>query len=213
MSSGAVLPIDESPNDEQVHRLEELQQIRTETHRLNRNKTQILAATQRVEKHDALMTELNSEQRKLLAEKLALVDKLKTVQKDMDEIRIAQRRLREMNAHQQAELRKLREDYQPLKDRVDALRQKHGLAKLPNVQDEIENETARYLQERRERWRDSGLIDTTNESTTATRPSISPSISAQSSAATTPLQSPRLKNSDLVTSAAGDKSIRKKKKK
>ncbi|KAI9098090.1 hypothetical protein DFS34DRAFT_98581 [Phlyctochytrium arcticum] len=188
-------------------RLEELHEIRTESQRLNQTKSKVINATQRIEKHEALMSEMSSEQRKLFSEKLALVDKLRTVQSDMENIRVAQRQLRETNRAHQEELKKLRqEQYEPLKDRIDALRQRHGLGKLPNVQDEIENETSKYLQERRERWRESGLLDAATLYSDSTA-NLSPAAAATpnnyhtlstpggstypSSSASTPSQSPR----------------------
>ncbi|KAJ3151357.1 hypothetical protein HDU89_002196 [Geranomyces variabilis] len=47
---------------------------------------------------------------------------------------------------------------EPLKEQVDALRSKHGLGKLPALEGVVEAANARYLEERRQRWRETGVL-------------------------------------------------------
>ncbi|KAJ3181216.1 hypothetical protein HDU87_001345 [Geranomyces variabilis] len=47
---------------------------------------------------------------------------------------------------------------EPLKEQVDALRLKHGLGKLPALEGVVEAANARYLEERRQRWRETGVL-------------------------------------------------------
>ena len=48
------------------------------------------------------------------------------------------------NIVQRERQRVIQEEYEPLKDTIDALRARHGLPRLPNLQEEEDMETARY---------------------------------------------------------------------
>jgi len=65
--------------------------------------------------------------------------------------------LKEINEKTKSDLKTLREQYSPLKDTIDELREKQLLSRLPNLQEEIDNEMAIYLEKRRNRWLEAGI--------------------------------------------------------
>ncbi|KAJ3041906.1 hypothetical protein HDV00_008415 [Rhizophlyctis rosea] len=161
-----------------MEKLNNLHHLRVKTASLDKTKQSLLHAHERLEREDALLEELGVERRTLEREWVALVDMLKGIQKDLEAIGTAESALKQSRRSTSEFLADVQNnEYDPLKEEVDELRAQHGLPKLPNVRDEIEQEMARYLSERRERWKDSGLLDKDDAGPSTASPSGAPSSS------------------------------------
>ncbi|KAI9206226.1 uncharacterized protein BJ171DRAFT_43567 [Polychytrium aggregatum] len=181
------LPIDsQNATDEQMRRLESLARMRKRISRLSEIKKSIFVASQRLEKEDALLNEIRAEKRLLEQERLQLLATVEQLDQDIAELSASEDSLQTMRTETSKQLDTLRDDeYAPLKERIDQARQKVGLSRLPNLQEEVEVEMLSYLEERRNRWRESGILqpDAAARSPTGTPPPLSqpssPSVSAR----------------------------------
>ncbi|ORX45368.1 hypothetical protein BCR36DRAFT_358300 [Piromyces finnis] len=164
-----------------LEKLNELEVINKKTEELGRIKTSILEHSQKLEKDEAVFSEIISEKNKLLKEKDILRKMLIEIQNDIDDLAKSENELKETNEKTRYDLKSLREQYNPLKDTIDELREKQLLSRLPNLQEEIDKEMSIYLEKRRNRWLEAGLgnNDTYSESSMPDSPYSTPSPSTR----------------------------------
>ncbi|KAI8806998.1 hypothetical protein BJ742DRAFT_814081 [Cladochytrium replicatum] len=196
-------------------RLQELLELRLQTKKLAHLKQSIFESSQSLERDEAILLEITAEKNHLQQEKASLIDALAKVEVDLNAMIGAETAVRQTVRESKESLRSLRNDqFEPLKDLVDSLRHNHDLPRLPSLQEEIEMEMAQYLTQRRERWKDSGLVDADHASNSgdgageARRVAGSPSLvaSLSSSSTSTPKRARgRPKGSTLSKSAAAGK--------
>ncbi|KAI8923878.1 hypothetical protein BC831DRAFT_513830 [Entophlyctis helioformis] len=126
---------------------------------LDAAQTRILDTTRRLEQQDALVSEMSAERQRLLDERNSLLDQLRIVQQDYDLLGTHQAAVRQARDATRKDLEHLQSVYEPLKDAIDAERSAHGLQRLPTLQETIESRMNTYLEERRGRWLQNGLLD------------------------------------------------------
>ncbi|OUM60852.1 hypothetical protein PIROE2DRAFT_54680 [Piromyces sp. E2] len=165
-----------------LERLKELEVINQKTEELGKIKTSILEHSQKLEKDEAVFNEIISEKNKLTKEKNILTKMLIEIQNDLNDLTKTENDLKEINEKTKNNLKILREQYNPLKDTIDELREKQLLSRLPNLQEEIDNEMSIYLEKRRNRWLEAGIgnnNDTYSESSIPDSPYSAPSPSSR----------------------------------
>ncbi|KAJ3123610.1 hypothetical protein HK098_001778 [Nowakowskiella sp. JEL0407] len=120
-------------------------------------KSKILDESRKLEKNKALLQEISAELNALQNEKTELIEILSKVNSDLQIITQTERAMRlSYNSSANSYSNQI-SSFNSLKDEIDTLRQQHGLGNLPNLQDELDLEMARYLAERRQRWHIAGL--------------------------------------------------------
>ncbi|KAJ3331651.1 hypothetical protein HDU76_002609 [Blyttiomyces sp. JEL0837] len=148
------------PHGHAMESLLELHRIRTLTGILDEHKATVIELSVERDKQQGILDELGTERLLLLTEKEKLVKMLGAVQRDLDEVTKAEESLSNECVSLAERINEVRsEEYEPLRAKVDELRKRHGLPPTKPLQEEIEEERARRLQERRERWRESGILD------------------------------------------------------
>ncbi|RUP25414.1 hypothetical protein BC936DRAFT_138836 [Jimgerdemannia flammicorona] len=135
--------------------LESLCDLKNRTETLIRVKHSIFQNNESLDRKQALLDDVISEKQQLLREKRTVVEMLQGIQRDIEAATAAELALTKERDDLQDTLIKLRNDeYEPLKTEVDSLRLNKGLKRLPNLQEELDTQMAKYLEDRRERWRD-----------------------------------------------------------
>ncbi|ORX55563.1 hypothetical protein DM01DRAFT_1022371 [Hesseltinella vesiculosa] len=126
---------------------------RHETKQLLDRKTHLLQTTELLESKTSSLEELTAERHKRLKEKRLLLELLQGVVKDIDSIAemevILKKECEDLKSAVEQE-RAL--EYEPLHEQVNILRSAKGMTKIPHLQQDIDNELAKRLQERREEW-------------------------------------------------------------
>ncbi|KAI9140845.1 hypothetical protein BKA69DRAFT_487974 [Paraphysoderma sedebokerense] len=141
--------------DSQLLQLQNLQDLRCKTIRLLSLKKDILSKSEKLEEGTNVLNDLQSERRQLVEEKRTLLEMLYTVQKDLENITEAEKLLEGEKKKLQDEVTRLREEeYEPLIESINQRRVKLRLPPLPNLQEESDNQMAKYLEDRLEEWRD-----------------------------------------------------------
>ncbi|OZJ04433.1 hypothetical protein BZG36_02902 [Bifiguratus adelaidae] len=118
-------------------------------------KASILASTEQLEKKQALLDDVRSERHVLNKERKALLAMLNHIQQDLAMVSEVEQTLEKERDDLQKQLHTLRnEQFDPLKDEVDAMRQAEGLRKLPNLQQELDQKMTRQAKALADRARD-----------------------------------------------------------
>ncbi|CDS02888.1 hypothetical protein LRAMOSA00290 [Lichtheimia ramosa] len=140
--------------DQQREALKNLQRM---TQSLIDCKANLLQKTESLEHKQHLLEEVISERQRLTKEKRMLLDMIQNVQRDLEATTEAEASLlKERDDLQQTVDRVRNQEYEPLHDRVNQLRTSHGLQKVPHVQQEVDAQMARILEERRTNWQQQG---------------------------------------------------------
>eukprot|EP00833_Pecoramyces_ruminatium_P016172 jgi/Orpsp1_1/1190204/evm.model.d7180000077417.1 len=172
---------DNTSIDYYLTKLNELEIINKKTEELGKIKSSIIEYSQKLEKDEAVYHEIISEKNKLIKEKDLLKKMLFEIQNDLDDLSKSEKLVKEENEKTKNNLKKLREEYNPLKDTIDELRAKQLLSRLPNLQEEIDKEMSIYLEKRRNRWIEAGIgnNDLYSESSIPDSPYSAPSPSVR----------------------------------
>ncbi|RUS14512.1 hypothetical protein BC937DRAFT_93705 [Endogone sp. FLAS-F59071] len=144
-------PQEEKP---QLREFESLRELRNRTEILIQVKHSIFQNNESLERKQALLDDVVSEKQQLLREKRVMMEMLQAIQRDIEAAIKAEQVLKKERDDLREVTLKLREEYEPLKSKVDSLRLEKGLKRLPNLQEELDTQMAKYLENRRERWRE-----------------------------------------------------------
>ncbi|KAI8143643.1 hypothetical protein BJV82DRAFT_713311 [Fennellomyces sp. T-0311] len=130
-----------------------LKAIRDSTQSLLNCKANLIQKIESLDHKEKLLDEIVSERQRLTKEKRMLLEMIQSVQRDIEAVTEAEASLgKERDELKQSVDRIKIQEYEPLHDQVNGLRTRSGLQKLPHVQQEIEAQQARALEERREKW-------------------------------------------------------------
>ncbi|KAI9277920.1 hypothetical protein BC943DRAFT_364102 [Umbelopsis sp. AD052] len=147
----------ESGSDEQfIAKLQSLKGLRRQTQSLFDLKSQILVTSETLEVKQNLLEEMTSERRRLVKEKRMMMDMIQAIQRDIETMTEGENSLQTECKNLEQSLRNLRDnEYEPLQEKVNAARASNGLERLPNMQQELDAQMARALEERRQTWQES----------------------------------------------------------
>lgn len=130
------------------------------TQRLVAAKARLLRAIQDADREAELAIQLGAEQKRLHSERtelLALVAEVHADTRRVDAAVEESRRRKEIATRRATTIRD--DEYDSAKNSVDKLRARHGLPPLPSVQREVDAAQAQYLEERRRRWSEAGVVE------------------------------------------------------
>ncbi|CAO3683539.1 unnamed protein product [Umbelopsis vinacea] len=147
----------ESGSDGQfIARLQSLKGLRRQTQTLFDLKSQILVVSETLEAKQNLLEEMTAERRRLVKEKKMMMDMIQAIQRDIESITEGENSLETECRNLEQSLRTLRDrEYEPLQEKVNAAREATGLERLPNMQQELDAQLAKALEERRQTWQHS----------------------------------------------------------
>ncbi|KAI9488470.1 hypothetical protein BDB00DRAFT_39201 [Zychaea mexicana] len=130
-----------------------LKALRDSTQSLLDCKANLVQKIESLDHKEKLLDEIVSERQRLTKEKRKLLEMIQSVQRDIEAVAEAESSLgKERDELKNSVERIQSQEYDPLHDQVNELRGRSGLQKLPHVQQELEAQMARALQERRENW-------------------------------------------------------------
>ncbi|KAI8090012.1 uncharacterized protein BX664DRAFT_146972 [Halteromyces radiatus] len=126
---------------------------REKTQQLVDCKASLLQTNELLESKTNMLEELTAQRHKRLKEKRLLLTMIQEVQRDIESITELEDSLGRECADLQKNAQRLRdEEYEPLHEKVNKMRQDKGLNRIPHMQQDIEAQMARKLKERRENW-------------------------------------------------------------
>ncbi|KAI7849212.1 hypothetical protein BDC45DRAFT_521076 [Circinella umbellata] len=130
-----------------------LKAIRDSTQSLLNCKANLIQNIESLDHKEKILDEIVSERQRLTKEKRMLFEMIQSVQRDIEAITEAETSLGKERDELKKSVDRIRNlDYDPLHDKVNELRSRIGLEKLPHVQQELEAQMARALEKRRENW-------------------------------------------------------------
>ncbi|KAF9113750.1 hypothetical protein BGX27_000855 [Mortierella sp. AM989] len=125
-------------------------------------KDQIFQITQTLEDKQSILDEVRSERKTLQSELSRYITMVKQIQKDFELAQQAETELTKERDQLSQHLTQLKHhDFKNIKEEVDQLREKKGLRPLPSLEQEEAEYMGRYLEQRREQWREDGMQDVT----------------------------------------------------
>ncbi|KAI8064371.1 hypothetical protein BC940DRAFT_306084 [Gongronella butleri] len=170
--------------------MNELLQIRETTQQLLNVKANLRQSSESLAQKTDILEELTAERHRLLKEKRLLLELLQGVQKDIDTIAEMEGDLeRECNDLKATVDQLKNHDYQPLHDHVNDMRSAKGMHKIPHIQQDMDNQMAKRLQERREEWQH-GSSSSSVASSSTPAPQATGSRTNTASTSTTSASSP-----------------------
>ncbi|KAF9400585.1 hypothetical protein BGX21_003979 [Mortierella sp. AD011] len=123
-------------------------------------KDQILQIAQTLEDKQSILDEVRSERKSLQSELARYIAMVKQIQKDFELTQQAEAELTKERDQLSQQLSQLKNhDYKIFKEEVDQLRMEKGLRPLPSLEQEEAEFMGRYLEQRREQWREDGMQD------------------------------------------------------
>jgi hypothetical protein len=140
------------PDDsESLQRLNELQEMKVLISQLSKEKKVVKQYSDAVQEQDQLLNELSSHLMLLEQEKNILLYKLNEVQQELSSIHECKESAKSTRSQlastlYEAQSKKL----EPLQEKIDQIREKHRLPKLPSFQEEREIELAKLLEKRKQ---------------------------------------------------------------
>jgi len=124
-----------------LNKLEAIKEIRSKTIQLEKLKNKIKHEVDCKEGEEKCLSEYKNEMELLLQEKMAHVEELRQIHADINVMENIIKQAEEERSKSLDNAKRLHEDYMPLKDYVDKLRNEIGLHKLPDLHDEDLNLT------------------------------------------------------------------------
>ncbi|KAF9360199.1 hypothetical protein BGX26_010199 [Mortierella sp. AD094] len=123
-------------------------------------KDQVFQITQTLEDKQSILDEVRSERKSLQSELARYIAMVKQIQKDFELTQQAEAELTKERDQLSQQLSQLKNhDFKIFKEEVDQLRIKKGLRPLPSLEQEEAEFMGRYLEQRREQWREDGMQD------------------------------------------------------
>lgn len=137
-----------------------LSTLRSQTELYVQVKSKLLKAHQDSERETELLDQIRAERNRLYSERAELIKLLTEVQNDIKTLETSEKISQDLKDSSSSDFSRIRDDeYEPLKKSLDLLRNKHGLLALPQIQQELDLAQSKYLQERLQRWTETGVID------------------------------------------------------
>ncbi|KAL4213903.1 hypothetical protein AB4K20DRAFT_1889037 [Rhizopus microsporus] len=136
--------------------LQSLDLLKQKTQALIDVKNTLLSKTELLEQKKGLLEQINTEKQRLSKEKRLLFDMLQSIQRDLDSVTEVETQLTREHEELEKNVTKYRiEQYEPLQDEVNEIRAQSGMIKLPHIQQELEAQMAKLLEDRRMKWQES----------------------------------------------------------
>ncbi|KAG2210141.1 hypothetical protein INT46_004439 [Mucor plumbeus] len=133
--------------------LNSLDLLRSKTQALVDCKATLLSKTEILDNKKSLLEETNAEKQKLQREKKMLREMLQNITQDLNSIAEVEQSLAKESEDLERSVNKIKmEQYEPLHDQVNEIRVQNGMTKLPHIQQELEAQMAKILEERRMKW-------------------------------------------------------------
>lgn len=133
--------------------LSSLELLRSKTQALVDCKATLLSKTEILDSKKSLLEETNVEKQKLQRERKLLREMLQNITKDLTAIADVEQSLAKESEELEKSVNKMRtEQYEPLHEQVNEIRVQNGLSKLPHIQQELEAQMAKTLEDRRMKW-------------------------------------------------------------
>ncbi|KAF8981279.1 hypothetical protein BGZ46_003052 [Entomortierella lignicola] len=161
-SSSKILhpPIADKDPEEKMAELMQLKQMKIRQDDFLHLKDEIFQTSQALEDKQSILDEVRSERKQLQSELARYVAMVKQIQKDFELTQKAEAELTNERDQLSQQLKQLKHhDYKIFKEEVDELRMKKGLRPLPSLEQEEAEFMGRYLEQRREHWREDGTQD------------------------------------------------------
>ncbi|KAL3882445.1 hypothetical protein ACJMK2_028784 [Sinanodonta woodiana] len=135
-----------------LHKLENLKEIRTKSLQLERVKSKLKQEYDAAEIEEKRIAEYKQEMELLLQEKMAHVEELRLIHADINLMETTIKQAEEERNRSLESLKRLYEDFKPLKEEVDMMRSKLGLQALPDLDKEDERLTEEYFERPVPEW-------------------------------------------------------------
>ncbi|GAN11017.1 type 11 methyltransferase [Mucor ambiguus] len=133
--------------------LNSLELLRSKTQALVDCKATLLSKTEILDSKKNLLEETNVEKQKLQRERKLLREMLQNITKDLTAIADVEQSLAKESEELERSVNKMRtEQYDPLHEQVNEIRVQNGMSKLPHIQQELEAQMAKTLEDRRMKW-------------------------------------------------------------
>eukprot|EP00002_Diphylleia_rotans_P027862 TRINITY_DN5608_c0_g1_i1.p1 TRINITY_DN5608_c0_g1~~TRINITY_DN5608_c0_g1_i1.p1 ORF type:complete len:220 (+),score=58.44 TRINITY_DN5608_c0_g1_i1:158-817(+) len=133
----------------------QLSTLRAKMIRLSSHRQRIKSSCRKVDVAKRRVIELQEQRSLLRTEKRQLLDLLQTLEEDE---KMIERHLTQLEENIKDESGKIKDlmdtKFESLKDEIDALRLSLGLQRLPTLQEEEDEQISRYLELRRQQWKD-----------------------------------------------------------
>ncbi|KAI8646988.1 hypothetical protein BD408DRAFT_428061 [Parasitella parasitica] len=127
--------------------------LRSKTQALVDCKATLLSKTEVLEAKKNLLEETNTEKQKLQRERKLLQEMLQNITRDLNSIAEVEQSLAKESEDLERSVNKIKtEQYEPLHDQVNEIRVRNGMPKLPHIQQELEAQMAKTLEDRRMKW-------------------------------------------------------------
>ncbi|KAG1082851.1 hypothetical protein G6F42_022425 [Rhizopus arrhizus] len=147
-TSNAEIDIDTIKNQ-----LSSLDLLRSKTQALVDCKATLLSKTEILDSKKNMLEETNAEKQKLQRERTLLREMLQNITKDLNAIVEVEQALTKESEELERSVNKMRtEQYEPLHEQVNEIRVQNGMSKLPHIQQELEAQMAKTLEDRRMKW-------------------------------------------------------------
>ncbi|OAD75755.1 hypothetical protein PHYBLDRAFT_75844 [Phycomyces blakesleeanus NRRL 1555(-)] len=154
-----------NPIEQQQEQLGTLKSLRQKTQLLVDCKASLTQHTEALDIKQGLLEEATSERQRLQKEKKVLLEMIHSVQRDMEAVTEIEKSLGKERDNLKQTVQRIRDqEYEPLHEQVNVLRAENGLQKLPSVEQEIEAQMAKHLEDRREKWQQTPPVEPTNRS-------------------------------------------------
>ncbi|CAO3679665.1 unnamed protein product [Rhizopus stolonifer] len=135
--------------------LQSLERLKLKTQALVEVKSTLLSKTGQLDHKKSLLEQANSEKQRLNKEKKLLLDMLQNIQRDLNSVANVEKLLSKEYQDLEKSVNKYKkEQYEPLQDEVNEIRVKSGMVKLPHIQQELEAQMAKELEDRRMKWQE-----------------------------------------------------------
>lgn len=129
-------PARDVEDEEYMRKLETIRDIRVKSSQLDKLKSQLIHELDVAEKESKLLTDYKAEMEALLHEKMAHVEELRLIHAD---INLMENTIKQSEAERERgleTLRRLHEEYKPLKRDIDKMRASLGLDKIASLDEE-----------------------------------------------------------------------------
>ncbi|KAI7871856.1 hypothetical protein BDF14DRAFT_1878201 [Spinellus fusiger] len=138
------------------HQLDTLASLRKKTQFLVDSKANLSLQTEALNIKQGLLEEATSQRQRLQKEKKVLLEMIQSVQRDIETVvKMEEVLVKERDELKQTVTRIRDQEYEPLHEQVNELRARNGLQRLPSVEQEIEAQMAKQLENRRKEWQES----------------------------------------------------------
>lgn len=159
-----------------MSKLEAVKEMRGKSVQLEKLKQRLRQEVDATESEERCLGEYKQEMELLLQEKMAHVEELRQIHADINVMETVIKQAEEDRNKALESAKRVHDEYKPLKDLVDNLRQEIGMQRLPDLHEENEQLTPDYFDKQKSEWQ-----------TEAPEASIPPSLSVATVAAPVPV--------------------------